>query len=327
MRTKETNSSRISASSGMNSPELNQICSSFFPGFSELGVRKKALLLGFMIELRSTLARMRLLNRIDPIQMVVPFPWQKEKLAVKKKFNFALGANRPGKTNWLVLDCALCLEARHPHLKLPRNSQLYFLVADYKKIEGVVLPKLRSLIPSSRMDFNQTTMTITMTKGRGKGNKLFILSQEADAKTFDAFSAHRFYIDEEPTAKIFGRVLARCVDHKAQILMAATPEDGLTWMWYDYWQKWRDKDPTITEICHITELTMYDNPTLDRGEIDRLYEAIKRTQGELIARIKVMGEPLNLAGTPYFNMEMLDRLIKAASHIVPETGDLQEIPA
>lgn len=170
-------------------------------------------------------------------------------------------------------------------------------------------------------------MTITVTKGRGKGNKLFLLSQEADAKAFDAFSAHRFYIDEEPTAKIFGRVLARCVDYKAQILMAATPEDGLTWMWYNYWQKWREGDPDIRAICHITELTMYDNPTLDKGEIDRLFEALKRTRGELIARIKVLGEPLNLAGTPFFNMEVLDRLLKAAAHVLPEQGDLQEVVA
>lgn len=327
MKTKGTASSRnLPQFGGTSQEELNRICTSFFPGFSALEPEAMGAIIQRMTQLRSVLLRMYQLHRVDPLQLWIPFPWQLKKLQCRKKFNFALGANRPGKTDWLVADAALTAESRHPYQRTPKNAQIYLSVLTFKKIEQVILPKFREkLRPQGKYwGYNQTTQCISIIAGKGKGNKIFLLSEEQGVEAYDSFAANKFYIDEEHSEKVFGRILARCIDHSAQVCLAATPENGLTYTWHNYWQPWREGKNH--DLVDIVELSMYDNPTLDKKQIDMLFEELSR-QDPLIARIKVLGEPLNLAGTPYFNLNVLDMMIKAASSVYSERCELQEVPA
>lgn len=74
----------------------------------------------------------------------------------------------------------------------------------------------------------------------------------------------------------------------------------------------------------IVEVSQFDNPTMDPKGIWADYETMKRAD-PLKARIKVFGEPINLAGTPFFNPEVLQTLMKRADGVLAEKGELQEV--
>ena len=267
---------------------------------------------------------MALLYKLDPIQLWIPFPKQLECLRSLKKYVFMLGANRPGKTDWLVSDACLWITGRHPYVKTPRNAQGYFSMLENNKLHQVILPKFRSKLgPQGKVwDFNETKKELTILRGRGKGNKIFFLSQEAGRGGYASFAAHRFWIDEEHEEEIFIDVIARCRDFDAQILMAATPEYGLKWTWYNFWQPFRKGE--LRDVCLIVEVSQFDNPTMDPKGIWADYETMKRAD-PLKARIKVFGEPINLAGTPFFNPEVLETLMKRADAVLGEQGEFQEV--
>ena len=74
----------------------------------------------------------------------------------------------------------------------------------------------------------------------------------------------------------------------------------------------------------IVEVSQFDNPTMDPKGIWADYETMKRAD-PLKARIKVFGEPINLAGTPFFNPEVLEVLMKRADAVVGEQGEFMEV--
>lgn len=281
-------------------------------------------MLAVLDELRRNLMAMALLARMDPIQLWIPFPKQLACLKSLKKYVFMLGANRPGKTDWLVADACLWITSRHPYVKTPRNAMGYFSMLENNKLHQVILPKFRSKLgPQGRIwDYNETKKELTIIRGPGKGNKIFFLSQEAGRGGYASFAAHRFWIDEEHEEPIFLDIVARCTDHNAQILMAATPEYGLKWTWYNFWQPFRKGE--MRDVLHIEEVTQFDNPTLDPKVILANYEVLKRAD-PLMARIKVYGEPINLSGTPFFNLEILNKLMKRAEAVFYEQGEFQEV--
>lgn len=213
-------------------------------------------------------------------------------------------------------------EGRHPFVETPKNARCYFSVLDYKKLERVILPKFQTKLRPGYYEINQTDMCITITKGAGKGNKIFLMSQEAGRDAYESFSAHRFYVDEEHAEDIFTAIMARCIDYNASILLAATPTEGLTWLWHKYWSLYRQGK--MREELHIEEATMYDNPTLDPKLIDKLYERMSAAD-PLMARVRVYGEPLNLSGTPFFNLLELNEAIKESDSVFHEVGELQEV--
>lgn len=233
-----------------------------------------------------------------------------------------VGANRPGKSDWLVADCSLYAEARHPVVTTPKNAQSFFSVLDFGKLDKVIIPKFRQKLRPGFFEINETTKCITITKGNGKGNKIFFLTQEGGRDGYESFSAHRFYVDEEHKEDVFTAILARCVDKKASILGTMTPEEGLTWFWYKYWLPYRQGK--LRDEMFLVECSMFDNPVLDPAEIRKTYERMYAAD-PLMARIRVYGEPLNLSGSPFFNMEILNTMISNAASVFFEKGELTEV--
>lgn len=218
-------------------------------------------------------------------------------------------------------DAALSLTGRHPYRNPPPGSSLYFGVITFKLIERTIMQKMVRML---RRDWYQTdwsNMVIRIIKGPGIGNKLFFVSADADVKTWESFSAWKFYLDEELPEAYVEAAFTRVLDNDGQILWGMTLEQGLTWSYHKYLVPWLEKKNH--DYCDVIRGTTWDNPFHDPDVVTREYER-ERMVNPTVAEVRYKGAWIDLTGAPFFGPTAMDRLEREAEKAVWRRGSFRE---
>lgn len=258
--------------------------------------------------LHKKIEEIRYVKETDPIALFIPSPKQEIALFTKKRFTFLTGANQIGKSVIVTVIASLFLTNRHPVLKTPKNAVIWISVTDFTKIEQVLMPKFREYLVPGTFDFNVNRNMLSIIRGPGTGNKLFFKSQDAGELSYEGSIVNLLIFDEEHEQKIFNAALMRCVRYRAPVFIAATLTKGMTWM-YDVFVK-----PTLDKRRKDVELivaSQYDNPMLDKKNVDEdLRVSMLSDPNE--ARIRILGEFINLAGSSVFNPMAINKMMGEA---------------
>lgn len=225
-------------------------------------------------------------------------------------------ANRLSKTTWMVGDFAMYAMGRHPMWKTPKNAKLHIVVLTNERVDKVMYPKFKEMLrPPEKVnwEYNDNKKVFYVRCGAGNWSEIYILSQEAGLKAFESYTSHRTAFDEEPFEDTFNSAALRVVDTGGQILVGATMwEEGISWMYDRFITPVLENKPEAKNIELVGPgLTMYDNLTLDRWEIDEYYRMLSVKNPEE-ARVRVMGEYIPLSGKCPFSMRSISMYRKMA---------------
>lgn len=137
--------------------------------------------------------------------------------------------------------------------------------------EGVVVDKMRHLIPASQLKGGRFDKAFDQRKMRldfANGSFIEFLSTSQELDKHGGSARHRVHFDEEPDGnkgqRIFTEALYRTVDYGGDITFTMTPLVGLTWS-YDILTlqgtpRWDDEVKVVTG-------STYDNPHLDHDTL------------------------------------------------------------
>lgn len=242
-------------------------------------------------------------------------------MACRKKMVIIAPANRWGKTQVLLGDAALTLQNRHPHYRTPNGVQLYFGVKTFKMIERTIMPQITRLLRRRYYDVDMTNMVIRMTKGDGAGSKLFFISADAELKTWESFSAWKFYLDEELPEPYVEATFTRALDNDGQIMWGMTLEQGTTWSHKKYLEPWLKG--LNRDFVEVIRGTTWDNPFHDPEKITREYERMYSID-PVKADVRFKGAWLELNGSPFFGGLAMKAQRALSEKFTPRYGEIAE---
>jgi hypothetical protein len=256
------------------------------------------------------------LDKKDPVKLYISLPhqWPLYKAAGSKKYRFMFmsGGNRRGKTDWLTTDCALWLMGEHPFMKTPKRAVGWMVCLTDEMWGNIIVPKLRVKMKPGMYEINNQKKTLIVTNGKGKGNRLVFKSDEQKLQTFEGARVDRVWIDEEISQQRFNAVCVRTADTGAQILIAATLINGLTYLYEDFVAPTARGERTDVIIDHGN---WEDNPILEKKTMDALRDQVAR-EDEMLARIRFGGEFLSLEGRCVFDGAVLTNDLKKSVNTI-----------
>lgn len=212
------------------------------------------------------------------------------------KFLILAGANQLGKSVWMAYDIGSFIQCRHPFVKTPRNAIAWISVTDFKKFEEVIMPRLRDVLKPGTYRVNKNEWFIEITSGPGKGNQIFLKSQEQEVKGYEGAVIHRLAFDEEHEEEIFQAGIVRTLKSGGQVLVSATLFKGLTWFYDVFIQPaLRGERPDVLLRTGST----YDNQSMAPESIAEIERQI-RIKDPAMADIRIRGMFVNLGGTSPF---------------------------
>ena len=259
---------------------------------------------------------LKYVHRVDPIKLWKPFKFNYTLLNSKKKYLAMITSNRLSKSTWIVGDFSLYAMGRHPTWKTPRNAKLWVVVLTNDKIEKVMYPKFKEMLQppeGTRWEYNGNEKCFYVKKGNHDWSEIYILSQEAGVGAMESATVHRLAFDEQPYEEIYLAAILRVLDTSGQVLFGATMwEEGISWAYDTFIRPVLEGLPEAKDIELVGPgLTMYDNLTLDKEEIDEYYRALSLKNPEE-ARVRIMGEYIPLSGKCPFSMASLNLYRKLA---------------
>lgn len=226
-----------------------------------------------------------------------------------------IGGNRSGKTTGGILEDLWWLTGKHPYRKTPEDGVRGRIVGvDFiNGIEKILKPELMRWVPISLLrdnNWSDSYDTLERTLHFANGSFVEFMSYDQKLDKFAGTSRHFVHFDEEPPQDIYTECLLRLLDTKGSWWMTLTPVQGMVWMYDDIYLQGKNGLDDISVI----EVETYENPYLDKDEIDTLMTSIK-SEDDRNARIK--GKFIRRGGLVYKDFD-------PQVHVVPE---LSSIPA
>lgn len=195
-----------------------------------------------------------------------------------------IGGNRSGKTVGGATESVWRLLGRHPYQAVPPPPvRGRISCVDLNQgINQVTLPEIARWIPPSELkngswddSYSKSARSLEL----DNGSTLEWLTYEQTKDQHAGTSRHFVWFDEEPDQDIFNEDLLRLVDTNGKWWATMTPINGMTWVYYRYWQPIMlegIKDPNTdifqvntTENPHISE-TVLDAITSGLSEEEKL---------------------------------------------------------
>lgn len=253
------------------------------------------------LELARAIAKYRYIEKNKPYLLYTPGKDQKPFFESKARLTAAFGGNRSGKTLWgLMIVLYECLGI-HPCQKdgIRPQPPLYWRVVTTgftNGIEKVVRPTIESLLPRNSYTYHEKKATYTLSNG----SRIELMSYDQDRSKFGGASRDGTMFDEEPPYVIYQECLMRVLDRKGRILFAMTPESGMSWIYDEVYLNQGNKG---IECFHLSP---YNNPALDKEEIDRMSERMD----EDTKKIKIEGRFIHRSGLIYSDFSKKDHVIR-----------------
>jgi phage terminase large subunit-like protein len=187
------------------------------------------------------------------------------------KTRLLLGGKRSGKSLASVVETCWAALGIHPYLSYPEPPlKIRYCGVDFTNgIKGIVLPLFRRFLgsfdngPVVRRYWaedrilelkNETTVQMS--------------SYDQDLEKFEGVSRDLIVMDEEPPLDVYQSNFMRTIDCGGKLIIACTPIQGLTWLYYNLYDN-PDAVPPAVEYWHVKTS---ENPHISPEEI----EAVKR---------------------------------------------------
>lgn len=210
-----------------------------------------------------------------------PHPKQLEFYRLPNKIRVFCGGNRSGKTTTAIYEFVYAALGIHPWQDWPPPPlKLRVIGPDFNTvINEVHVPRFKELLPPGSYVWYAERRVLQLYNG----STIQFMSYDQDLDKFAGTSLHGVWFDEEPPRKIFNENLMRILDTKGKVLMTFTPVSGITWLYEFIMSDRRDEDGT--PLIGIVYASTYDNPFIDKKEIERIKE-LCNDEDELAARIE-----------------------------------------
>lgn len=217
----------------------------------------------------------------------VPHDKQVQFHSASSRHRLYIGGNRSGKTTGGVLEDLWWLTGKHPYRKTPEGGIRGRIVGvDFiNGIEKILKPELMRWVPVSLLrdnNWSDSYDTLERTLHFANGSFVEFMSYDQKLDKFAGTSRHFVHFDEEPPQDIYTECLLRLLDTKGSWWMTLTPVQGMEWMYDEIYMRGKN-DPLGSNIS-VIEVETYENPYLDKEEIDTMLAAIIEDDRE--ARIK-----------------------------------------
>lgn len=244
------------------------------------------------------------------VPTVSPHNDQKGFLESPAKIRAIFGGNRSGKTEAVCVDTALLCMGEHPTRSKSRPPPVMgrFLAPSYEDgLKAIILSKYMELIPFHQLKGNSWEKAWSE-KHRAiyfkNGSKIRFFSYEQDINKMGGADLDFVALDEHCPEAVFNEHLMRIVDRDGYIVMAMTPEAGITWE-LDRVVEAAEKGNDIAYWFFST----YNNPHLSRKGIEFVERQIT---DERLRKTKLHGEFVALSGLvyPQWNPDI---------HVIPQT--------
>jgi len=231
-------------------------------------------------------------HKIEFIQL---FPYQKKALDLLdagKKTVLLQGGNRVGKTLFgclFVISECLGVRPWAPNEKTlweGKPIDCRILCEDWEfHAQQVIVPELIKWTPPSEYTTTNNNVGVQAFWEFRNGSKITILTNKQDTKSQESWHGHLVWADEPPPYEKYVANKRGLVDYKGQFLLTMTAISA-SWVLDEVV---RNPHPSYG---HVSKISMYDNPTLDKDTVDTFKASL--TPDQIIARIE--GGWLNEAG-------------------------------
>lgn len=192
-----------------------------------------------------------------PKQQIFHLSMMKEKLFI--------GGNRSGKTVANVCECIWRLTKTHPFRPdlnaIPEPVRGRFVTVSFTEgLLKIVLPLFKKWLPkkyliqgSFEKSYSNSERTLRLTNGAF----IEFMTYEQDVEKFAGTSRHFIAFDEEPPMHIWEECILRIVDTYGDWWISMTPVEGLTWIYEEIYEPWKDGDRPKTLVL---EVNIKENP-------------------------------------------------------------------
>lgn len=226
----------------------------------------------------------KLLER-NPLWGYDPHPKQIEYHTATQPIVAFLGGNRAGKTTAGIahdIIQAVDREALPPWLEpYKRHEEFYCRIVTpdlVATLEGVVLPKIRELVPREQLWKGSWEKAWDQRRRRlifENGNWFDFLTHEMDLDRFSGAALHQVHFDEEPPGQkgrlIWQESLMRVIDYGGTTRITMTPLLGLSWSYHELTNK---GVPRQDDEVYAVTVDMDDNPHLNQAAKERVLSGL-----------------------------------------------------
>lgn len=206
-----------------------------------------------------------------------------------------LGGNRSGKSYSSTVEMLLYATGTHPYRKTPPPPlQLRHIAVDRPNgIEKVLYDLYKKLTPKEYLidgSFEASWKRDPPRLNLSNGSFIEFMSYEQDLDKHAGASRHAIAFDEEPDAAIFDENMMRLVDTDGDWWIAQTPVEGMSWVYFDFYQ------PIVEEGQEDMGIEFFNFPTqvntkINSSALDRLTVRLRsrkedmavRTEGKFVA--------------------------------------------
>lgn len=266
-----------------------------------------AVLLQELEKVETTVADLRNQNGYDFLEIDWrrhPHPKQQDYFRSIKPKKAMFGAQGSGKSTVLIAEAVGLATHRHPTLDIPAPVDLWIVALNYKKVEQVLLPILKRMLPAGqikRWDSQDYIMELH------NGNTITFMSAESGPDKFQSNRLDWIGFDEAPQkgagVAIYKECLSRFKPGRILYLrMAATPWEMPRFFRDEFYL---GAQTNKAEVDCIT-VGLKDNPYITPDQLK--YQAKQYVGKEYKARI--LGEPVDLSGLVFDTI--------SPKHLIPD---------
>ena len=244
-------------------------------------------------EVRKALEALSYLKAENPLSFFEPYPKQQAFLASRARTKAFFGGNRAGKTEIGVVDNLIqCVDrdCLPEHLQRFKRWEPPFycriVSPKFGVNEGVILEKLRNLIPRSQLIKGEWAKSYS-DKSRKlhlqNGSWIMFNTGDQDVDVHAGVRLHRVHFDEEPEGErgwaIYRENRMRLMDFapESQMVFTMTPLFGLSWTYDEVWEKRpaeSSKGIYLSDDVACVVASMLDNPHINKAEIEREFRDV-----------------------------------------------------
>ncbi len=236
-----------------------------------------------------------------------------------KRSRWIFGGERSGKTTPAAVDIISWMIGEYPDylsemgLTPPFRPpiEVWAVSLDFNSSREIVQPKIREWLPK-RYIRKWTATPGNYALELTNGSTCQFKSCESGWEKFQGVAKHLIWFDEEPDWAVYRQCLARLIDYKGYIIGSMTPTHGMTYIFDEVYEPWMDKsDPDIDVIT----LDTYDNPYLDKFEIERIEKKYDGDEKEA----RMHGKFVEFAGLIYKGFDRGIHVIPGKNFPIPKT--------
>lgn len=179
--------------------------------------------------------------------------------ASQKQKRIILGGNRSGKSRSAVAEVAMIARGTHPTSKIKTPAKIWIVGKDrVNYIDPILIPMLEEMIPAREIKSFVKRPSSYMKLHNG--SEIQLKTMDAGPDAFMSKDLDVLWMDEEPPKEIWDRAKARLADRNGVVILSMTPENGISWVYDEFYQPWKAGAQDIEVFEYDTRWNKYIDP-------------------------------------------------------------------